>query len=123
MGEPDDPVRRYRMVRAVTYDPNMLAPGPFTSTQVATPSSGGTVTSDGSNAMLINNAALLAALTVVFPAAPVNGQVFSVSARSSVTVLVMNATKSIYGGLTSFVAGGYARYIFSGAVDAWFRVG
>jgi hypothetical protein len=107
----------------MTYDATMVAPGPFTSTQVTTPSSGSTVNSDGSNAMFINNAALLAVLTVVFPGSPKDGQVFSMSTRSAITLLTMSATPPIYGGLTSMLAAGYARYIYSSVAGAWFRFG
>lgn len=101
----------------------MAAPGPFTSTQVATPSSGGTVTSDGSNAMLINNSGLLAVLTVAFPASPRDGQVFSFSSRGAITLLNMTASAPIYGGLLSSLAASFARYVYFATANAWARVG
>jgi hypothetical protein len=107
----------------MTYDASMGAPGPFTSTQVAVPSSGGTVISDGSNALFINNAGLLAVLNVTFPVDPRDGQVFSISARSAITLMNMTANKTIYGGLGSMLAAGYARYIFSVVANGWFRFG
>lgn len=97
-------------------------PGNVVTTQYAQPTTGQTVTaSSGVNALLIDPAGTLAALTVVLPSAPVEGQVFMMG--SSQIITAMTITGTIVGTLTTLGAAGFARFCYSATASKWFRVG
>lgn len=73
-------------------------------------------------ALLYDQAATVAALTVTLPASPVDGQDFTISTRSAITALTINGGTA-YGAPTTLAAGGFCSFKFSSAGAAWFRVG
>lgn len=91
-------------------------------TQYAQPTTGQTVTANaGVNALFLDPAGTLVALTVVLPANPVDGQVFMMGASQIITSLTITGT--IVGTLTTLALGGFARFCYSGSASKWFRVG
>ena len=108
----------------MSYDAGAMAlGGPLFTTQVVTPSTGTTVISDGSNGLFINNAGLIAAITITFPSSPLNGQQFAISSRSAITVMSFSPGSTIYGTLGGLIAGGFGRWVYSSTASAWFRTG
>jgi hypothetical protein len=91
--------------------------------QYAVPSSGGTVACDvTTSALVLNNAGLLATLSVTLPPTPVDGQRIIITSGAGVTVLTVTGG-TIKGLITTLAINGYARYIYSAAAGAWFRTG
>lgn len=93
---------------------------PF-SVQYATPTTGQTVTGDGSQIIIINPAGTLAALTVVLPASPTDGQQCVLATSQILTSLTITGT--IVGTLTTLALGGFARFVYSATAAKWFRAG
>lgn len=91
------------------------------SVQYAQPTTGQTVTGDGSRIILIDPAGTLATLTVVLPASPVNGQECIIAASQILTALTITGT--IVGTLTTMALGGFARFVYSATASKWFRAG
>lgn len=91
------------------------------SVQYATPTTGATVTGDGSRVIIINPAGTLANLTVVLPAAPVDGQVCILATSQILTALTITGT--IVGTLTTLALGGFATFVYSATAAKWFRAG
>lgn len=93
--------------------------------QIEAPASGATVVAGaGTAALLISNTALLAALTIQFPIAQLDGQRFKVSCRGIITILTMTATVgAIASPLGSITANGYGSWLWSAAQQLWFRIG
>jgi hypothetical protein len=90
--------------------------------QYAAPLTGDTVTSDGSQQLVINPAGTLLALTVDFPATPVDGQRFDISCTQIITGLTLTAAATIFGTLTTFAAAdAFAGWVYSGDAAAWVR--
>ena len=91
--------------------------------QVAVPVSAATVTaSPNTTLLLLNQAGLLAALTVTFPSSPADGRKFSVSSATVITTLTMNGG-TINSPLAAFTVNGFARYVYSATTSSWWRVG
>lgn len=96
--------------------PNVLV------SQYAAPTTGQTVTAlAGVEVLMINPAGTLAALTVVLPANPVDGQDFCVCTSQIITALTITGT--IVGTLTTLALGGYAWFIYSATAAKWMRAG
>lgn len=91
------------------------------SVQYATPTTGQTVTCDGSSVVMINPAGTLATLTVTLPASPVDGQDVLICASQIVTALTITGT--IVGTLTTLAVAGFARFVYSATASKWFRAG
>lgn len=95
------------------------------SSQLITPSTGGsqTVTS-GVSALIINPASTLGTFTVTMPASPEDGQFCYISSAKAVTVLTINAntSQSILNAPTSFILGGFCSFIWNASTSIWFRV-
>jgi hypothetical protein len=93
------------------------------SIQIATPATGGTVTSlTGTNVLFINNTGVLASLTVTFPPNPVDGQRFTVASNNTITTLGFAGATS-RGAASTLAVSGYARFVWSTTLGVWFRVG
>lgn len=94
----------------------------FVTTQYATPVSTDSITiASGVNVLLINPAGTIAALTVVLPASPINGQVCTITSSQIVTALTVTGT--IVGTLTTLALGGFASFCYSSTAAKWFRTG
>ena len=93
--------------------------------QYSTPTSGTITALDTQQDIHIihNGASLSATLTVVFPTAPADGQIFGISSGLGITLLTNTSVKTIIGALSSIVAAGYASYIYDVTSDKWFRKG
>lgn len=91
------------------------------SIQYAVPTTGQTVTGDGSAVICINPAGTLAALTVVLPASPFDGQECTIATSQILTSLTITGT--IVGTLTTLALGGFARFVYSAQASKWFRAG
>jgi hypothetical protein len=92
--------------------------------QYATPLTGTTVTSDGSQQLIVNPAGTLLALTIDFPATPVDGQRFDIACTQIITGLTLTAAATILGTLTTFAAANAtASWIYSTGASAWVRQG
>lgn len=91
--------------------------------QYSTPVTGGTVAiADGTSLLIINNAALLATLTVTLPPNPMDGQRIIITSGAGVTLLTISGG-TVKGLLTGLSVNGYARFAYSSAAGAWFRTG
>lgn len=100
----------------------MSSPGGAPCTvQYATPTTGQTVTGDGSRIIIINPAGTLATLTVILPSSPVDGQECILAASQILTALTITGT--IVGTLTTLALGGFARFVYSATAAKWFRAG
>lgn len=98
-----------------------------TSVQVITATSG-TVSYYQTTAdiwLVLDNAATIAAITVPFPTSPIDGQTFGIAARAAITALTVTAsTGSIISSVTALpITTARAQWVYSGAVNRWFRIG
>lgn len=89
--------------------------------QYVTPTTGQTVTSNGSAALLIDPAGTLPALTIVFPSPPSDRQTFNFGCSQIITALTITGT--IVGTLTTLAVGGFAYFQWNAASAKWFRIG
>lgn len=78
----------------------------------------------GIQALILNPAGTLATGTVIMPAAPVDGQVTSVSSTQIITALTVspNTGQSIANAPTTLAAGAGFRYLYRAANTTWYRV-
>lgn len=91
--------------------------------QIVTPSTGTTVAANNATTLLlINNSGLIAAVTITLPTTPFDTQRFLIASKSIVTALTMGGG-TINGALTTIAASGFAEFIYSAALTAWFRTG
>lgn len=90
--------------------------------QYAVPTTGQTVTSDGSPMLLIDPAGTLVALTVTLPASPVDKQRWAMATSQAITTLTISGG-TIVGTLTTMPLAGYADFIYNTTSAKWFRVG
>ena len=91
--------------------------------QYNVPTTGQTVViGSGMSALVLNNAALLATLTVTLPASPFDGQRVTIATGNGVTALTVNGG-TINGTVATLAVNGYARFIYSATAAAWFRIG
>jgi hypothetical protein len=88
--------------------------------QYATPTTGQTVVANGSGSLVINPAGTLVALTVTFPASPVDGQVFEIFSTQIVTTMTLNGG-TIASALTTIGVNGAARWKYSTSAASWLR--
>ena len=97
---------------------------PVVITQYAAPTTGGTVniSSGGDVALILNPSGTLAALTVNFPSAPVDGDRIVIASSQIITALTMG-NGAMVGTLTSLAVPGFAYFIFSTTAGKWFRGG
>jgi hypothetical protein len=99
----------------------------FPKKQVATPTTGQTVTianQDDDIRLLLNPAGTLLALTIVFPSAPRDGQMVTICSTQILTGLTLTSGGTILGALTTIAAiNGYASYVYDLAGNTWYRVG
>lgn len=103
--------------------PTLIVDG-VTKPQVATPTSGQTVTITGrrNRAVLINPAGTLAALTITLPANPSNGQIIRILSTQIITTLTLNGG-TIQGPQTTLAANEGGVYEYHSSLSKWFRVG
>lgn len=91
--------------------------------QYVAPASGNTVTTNaGVTLLLIDAGGLLATLSVVLPANPVDGQRIVIASSGIITLLSVTGG-TVKGALTTLSANGFARYAYSSQGNAWFRTG
>ena len=91
--------------------------------QYAAPTTGQTVVmASGMSALVLDNAALLATLTVTLPAAPFDGQRVTIASGNGVTALTINGG-TVKGTVATLTVNGFARFIYSATAAAWFRAG
>lgn len=78
---------------------------------------------DGVEALLITPAGTIAALAVVLPPNPYDGLIWRCSSSQTVTALTLTAGggKTLYGAPTTVGATSPFEYLFSAALNAWFR--
>lgn len=91
--------------------------------QVAVPTNGSTVLSDGSNVLMLNHSSLIAGATVTFPSTPRDGQMFMIGSKSAITVVSVSSAKTVLGGITTMAALGWGTWVYSQSADVWVRVG
>jgi Collagen triple helix repeat (20 copies) len=91
------------------------------SIQYSAPATGNTVASNGATQLVIQPAGTLLALTITFPASPVNGQLFNIACTQIITTLTLNGNgNTIIGGITTFAAvNGTIGYVFTTGATAW----
>jgi len=96
----------------------------FANAQFSTPVSGSTIVSNGNPTILIGGATTLPALTIAFPASPVDGQLFRVNCNPAVTALtVSSATFPSNGSApTTLTAGQILRYIYNTPSGFWWSI-
>lgn len=93
--------------------------------QVATPTTGTTVTvNNNAAALILKHTATIATLTIVLPASPANGQIVRIGTRSTVTTLTLNANtgQTRYGNPTTITATTPVAFIYEAATLSWYRV-
>lgn len=90
--------------------------------QYAVPLTGATVTASATaQGLIINPAADLAALTVVLPTSPRDGQVFAICTSRAVATLTVTGTLATGNALAALVAGTPVNFIYSSTASAWFK--
>lgn len=91
---------------------------------ISTVVSGSTITlTTSDNHLLYNRSTTSATLTITLPSTSLyDGQVITIATRSAITSLTVNGG-TIYGAPTTLAAGGFASFIYSNVVGAWFRRG
>lgn len=74
---------------------------------------------------IFNPAGLLATGTIIMPASPTDGATVKFSSSQAITSLTCSANtgQSIVNAITTFVAGGFASYLYRAANNAWYRIG
>ena len=95
------------------------------SIQVATPTTGTSITiGNAIAALILKHTATIATLTIVLPASPVNGQRVSISTRSTVTTLTLNANtgQTRYGNPTTITATTPVAFIYESATLSWYCI-
>lgn len=91
--------------------------------QYTTPTNGQTiVVSPTASLVVLDNASLLATLTVTLPSTPMDGQRVILTSGAGITLLTINGG-TIKGLITSLAVNGYARFAYSASANAWFRTG
>lgn len=79
---------------------------------------------DDAELVLLKHAATIATLTVSMPANPRDNQVCTISSKSIVTTLTMNATPgggTLIGALTALTAGGFGSWMYDKSTKIWNR--
>jgi hypothetical protein len=92
--------------------------------QTATPTTGASITiSDATGSLILKHTATIATLTITLPASPVNGQIVTISTRSAVTTLTLNANagQTRYGAPTTISATAPVSFIYESATLSWYR--
>jgi hypothetical protein len=103
---------------------NLGISAPDSGIQLATPTTGTSVTIDNATtALILKHTATIATLTIVLPASPVNGQIVKISTRSTVTTLTLNANtgQTRYGAPTTIAATSPVAFIYETATLSWYR--
>lgn len=91
--------------------------------QYVVPTTGQTVTSNGNSQLVVNPAGTLVALTIAFPASPIDGQQFNISSTQVLTGLTLTSSATILGTLTTMAAvNSYAGWVYSATASSWIRV-
>lgn len=88
------------------------------------PASGATITlSAGDRALVIDPAAAIAALNIVLPPSPINGDVFELSASQAITAIAVTAPPgvSVNGGGGALAANGGMSWRYRAANTTWYR--
>lgn len=92
-----------------------------------TPAAADTIAlADDAEFVPLKHGSTIATLTISMPAAPRDGQIVTISSKSIVTTLTMNATPgggTIQGALTAFTAGGYGSWMYDKGSKIWSRIG
>ena len=104
---------------------NLGFSAPDSNIQVATPTTGTSITiNDSITSLILKHTATIAALTIVLPASPVNGQLVHISTRSTVTALTLNANtgQTRYGAPTTIAATTPVAFIYESATLSWYRI-
>lgn len=99
---------------------------PNLSLQYTTPTTGTTVTSTAQIAQLVcNPAGTLLALTITFPASPVNGQTFGISISQIITTLNLNTSdgSTIDGTITTSAVNSFGSWVYSVTGTTWYKKG
>ena len=94
--------------------------------QVATPTTGQTVTIANSNVdtrLVLNPAGLISALTIVMPTTPFDGQLIHICSSQIITVITMTSGVTIFSALSTFgSANSFAGWVYDSANTSWFRI-
>lgn len=90
--------------------------------QYSAPTTGSTVNSNGAEYLVINPTGALLALTVTFPASPVDGQIFNVSSTQAITTTTFTSSGTIDGNLTGLAANGTAGWIYVSGITSWVKI-
>lgn len=97
----------------------------FNSLQYTTPATGTTITSTaGIKQVVANPAGTLLALTVIFPASPVNGQTFGLAISQIITTLTLNTSdgSTIDGSITTSSVNSNGGWVYSSVANIWFKI-
>jgi hypothetical protein len=72
--------------------------------------------------LVIDVGTTIAAGTLVFPTAPIDGQSICVSTRSQITAVTLDAGgRAISGSISTLAAGGVVEWVYDQASNRWFR--
>ena len=79
---------------------------------------------DDAELVKLDHAATIAALTILMPAAPIDGSTLTLAFKSAVTTLTLTATvgHTIQGTLAAATAAGFATWKFDSMNLTWYRV-
>ena len=92
----------------------------FRTYQYATPVTGSTVTLNPfTGSLLLNPAGTIAALTVVFPATPFDGEPLTIATTQTLTALTITSVKPLAYTPTTLAAGGMTTFRYGAAAALW----
>jgi hypothetical protein len=97
---------------------------PDSNIQTETPTAGAAIViADTTTSLILKHTATIATLTITFPAAPINGQIVSISTRSTVTTLTLSANTGQvrYGAPSTIAATSPIAFIYEAATLSWYR--
>lgn len=112
----------YLLTECVNWINNSSGGGGTVSVQDASPTTGQTVVSDGSNLLVLTPAGTLATLTIDFPSSPVNGQLFSINSSQQITLLTLSSSADIQNYSTPFLLlPGTIQYVYNLSNTTWIQ--
>ena len=94
----------------------------FVPLQTSSPTTTQTVTANGSNTLVITPAGTIAALTIIFPSSPVNGQTFNIAISQIITALTLNAgSNTIDGTIVTTATNSSGGWVYVVGTTTWYK--
>ena len=93
-----------------------------TKIQNVTMTTSGTATADGSPNLMLHATGTIALYSVVFPASPIDGQLFTITTDQTITAFGSSGTSLRHGVPSTFTEFTPASWQYNGTLNYWFRV-